>query len=1435
METSENRVLTPGIPFLGALAFAVGTAIGWGSLVVTSKTYLAQAGPAGSVAGLVIGALVMLVIARNYSYLMQIYPDSGGVFTYTTKIFGYDHGFLAAWFLILTYIAILWANASSIPLFTRYFLGGALEIGKLYTLFGYDVYLLESVVTILVIILVGFLLVRSKKASIYAMIGLMFVFTAGIVIVSLAALFSNKGGLAPSFTPDASVIKQIFNIAVISPWAFIGFESISHETEEFSFKKTGIFKLFVIALSITTALYILVILLSVTAYPERYGSWLEYIRDIGNLSGIEALPPFYAAGYYLGDMGIWILMASLMALVITSLIGNATALSRLFYSMAKADLLPRRFAVINKNGTPGNAIWLIAVLSVAILFVGRTAIGWIVDVTTICAVLIYGYVSVAARSIAINREDKIEKITGALGFILMVLFGMYMLLPNLVTTGSMDRETYFLFIVWSILGFLYFRYIIGHDKKKRYGDSLIVWTVFLVLVLLVSLIWMRQSMFESNNTMLMNVREYYLSQGDAASKMDEEFIENQMQMLQNANTRTSIMAIGMFAFALIMMFTNYAFMKKRSEENERILTIDPMTHVKSKHAFILEENKYNELIPAGEAGEFAVVVCDVNGLKHVNDTLGHKAGDEYIISASRMVGDIFQHSPVYRIGGDEFVVIMTGRDFTMRKELMKLLHDRSIEHINSNEVVVSGGISDYEKGSDPSFNTVFERADNLMYEEKQLLKGFGSITRDEQPEEEEKKNNSETPDILNVRKKILIVDDEEINRLILGNTLEKDYDIIYAADGVEALEKVKEVPELDLMMLDVMMPRMNGREVLKIMKSDADMSGIPVLVFTADQESEIECLHFGAADFIPKPYPDPEIIKARVSRVLEFTQNREIVKSTERDSLTKLYNIDYFNKFVTMYDTHYPDMAMDAVVFNLNQFRMVNERYGREYADNILRRLGEQIKKTAREVGGVGSRQGIDTFLLYCPHREDYKDILDKITDALSEGEGSADGQVSLRVGVYPEVDKSLDIDRRFDRAKMAADLVRSGHAVPIGIYNAKMQESAMYRDRLLRDFRSSLKQGCFTVYYQPKFDIRHDKPILASAEALVRWNHPELGMIGPKVFIPMLEESGMILELDKYVWTEVARQIRSWKDKVGFSVPISVNMSRVDMMTPDLKSVFRSILDEYKLTTDDIILEVTESAYTSESEQIIDTAKELGGMEMGFRIEMDDFGTGYSSLGILSKLPVDALKLDMSFIKNAFGENRDVKMIELVIDIADYLHVPVIAEGVETEEEVLVLKALGCDLIQGYFFSRPVPPEEFNRFLETRKNEAVPEDFGVKNRLSISKALTYDYESIYYVDTETGCYMEFYSGPQGELKIRPRGTDFFEDIQKELVESVSPDARVSVRDALTKDKLLEVSNAGVYISYGKPSDTGDAQYSLDVIQPSTGLDHHLVMGEKRV
>ena len=422
-------------------AFSIGSAIGWGSLVVTSSNYLGKAGLAGSVVGLILSMFIMLIIARNYSYLTQIYPESGGAYAFSREIFGHDYGFITAWFLILTYLSILWANATSLPLFARFFIGPVFEVGKIYTIFGYDVYLGELLLTAAGIIIIALLCYLSRKAAAYAMTAMVVVFTITILIVSIFAITGFKGAVDHAFLADSKAISQVIYIAVISPWAFIGFENVSHSAEEFSFKSSKLNNIFIASIIITTLLYVLVTMLSVTAYPERYGSWLEYIRDRGNLSGLEALPAFYAANHYLGHTGVVLLMAALLSLVITSLIGQTTAASRLFYSMGRDGMLPENIGEVGKRGTPGRAILIIAVSALIIPFVGKTAIGWIVDVTCIGATLIYGIVSACALKKARERDDLTEKFTGFIGLALMVFGGLYSLIPNLVATGAIERET----------------------------------------------------------------------------------------------------------------------------------------------------------------------------------------------------------------------------------------------------------------------------------------------------------------------------------------------------------------------------------------------------------------------------------------------------------------------------------------------------------------------------------------------------------------------------------------------------------------------------------------------------------------------------------------------------------------------------------------------------------------------------------------------------------------------------------------------------------------------------------------------------------------------------------------------------------------------------------------------------------------------------------
>lgn len=731
MNKNETNKLRQYLSPFGVFALSLGTAIGWGSLVVTCNTYLLQAGPVGSVIGILLGALAMIFISTNYAYLINKYPEAGGAYTYIKEVFGHDQGFLCGWFLALAYLAIFWANDTSLPLFAHYFLGDVFRFGKLYSLFGYDIYLGEALLSLFGIVFFGFVCMANKKISSRLMQLCAIVIIFGISVIFFSAIFHNHNSYTPFFVSDTSALSQITWIAVISPWAFIGFENISNSAEEFSFKTSKVFGILMKSLLIVSVIYIFIILLSVTAYPVEYNSWYEYICDLGNLDGIKALPAFYVADYYMGHTGITILMFVLFSLIITSMIGNMTALSRLFYAAARDKLISPKFSDINKKHIPYKAVMLIMALSLLIPFVGRTAIGWIVDVTTICAIVVYGFVSAATMKLAGNKSDKLETITGFIGLLIMICYGLYILIPNLISVGSFAKETYFLFIVWCVLGFVFFRVILQRDKEHKFGKSIIVWTAFLSFSLFIALIWMRQSMIVSNIQLMKNIREHYETIGERnlSRVNDELFIENQIQELDIANTKSILMVIYMFVFALIIMLTNYSYFNKRTKASEIIANTDSMTGVRSKHAYITYEKNLNSCIEEGIQKDFAVVVCDVNGLKYVNDNFGHKAGDEYIKSASKLICNLFKHSPVFRIGGDEFVIIVSGSDFNNRHDIMVNLLNCSMNNIGTNQVVIAAGISDYNSEKDKNVFNVFERADEQMYIQKEQLHNMGARKR----------------------------------------------------------------------------------------------------------------------------------------------------------------------------------------------------------------------------------------------------------------------------------------------------------------------------------------------------------------------------------------------------------------------------------------------------------------------------------------------------------------------------------------------------------------------------------------------------------------------------------------------------------------------------------------------------------------------------------
>ena len=418
---------------------------------------------------------------------------------------------------------------------------------------------------------------------------------------------------------------------------------------------------------------------------------------------------------------------------------------------------------------------------------------------------------------------------------------------------------------------------------------------------------------------------------------------------------------------------------------------------------------------------------------------------------------------------------------------------------------------------------------------------------------------------------------------------------------------------------------------------------------------------------------------------------KQLISATETDDMTGLYNRKYFFQYAnTMYHAH-PEQPMDAIVLNIEQFHSVNALNGREFGDQVLCALGSEIHDVAIELRGIAGRFEADRFDIYCRHTDHYQVIFNRLQGKLNAI--SPNTSLRLRMGVMPW-QANVAPEQLFDRARTACSMARGHYKEHLIVFDESIGKREMYEQRLLNDLRRALDEYEFDVYYQPKYDIQCDPPKLVSAEALIRWSHPELGMIPPDDFIPLFERNGRIGDVDKYVWYQAGRQIARWREEYGRTIPVSVNLSRVDVFDPSLEQTLDGILSYYRLDHDDFKLEVTESAYTENAEQVIQIVESL--RQKGYQVEMDDFGTGYSSLNMLSAMPIDVLKMDRAFIRNIEQDERDIQLVALIIGIAQNLKIPVIAEGVETEKQVQLLRDLGCALVQGYYFSRPLHPADF-------------------------------------------------------------------------------------------------------------------------------------------
>ena len=552
-----------------------------------------------------------------------------------------------------------------------------------------------------------------------------------------------------------------------------------------------------------------------------------------------------------------------------------------------------------------------------------------------------------------------------------------------------------------------------------------------------------------------------------------------------------------------------------------------------------------------------------------------------------------------------------------------------------------------------------------------------------------------------VRKTILIVDDEDINLDIMSFILQDDFNVIRANDGQIALDiLLKEEQKIDLVLLDIFMP-MDGREVLKIRQNNPLLKRIPFIVCTSDKNIEEECFHLGVNDFIKKPYENQDIIIARIKRMIELYEDRSIIKEVERDKLTNLYSIDFFKKYAKQFDTSFPNIKKDMIAVSINRFRLFNELYGRNQGDGVLLTVANQLKECISNCNGIIGKYGGSTFLIYAEHHDNYDMLLNKLNKAVTDVFESAN--ISFRIGIYPNVDSSLDKEIVIGRSKATADTLINDLDSNIAIYDQHRLDSSLRKEELINAFPKALIDEEFKLYFQPKYAIQGDKPILASAEVLIRWISPKFGFVSPGEFINLFEENGLISKLDAYIFKKAAQYMRCWKEKYGIELPLSLNLSRVDIFRPNIVEDIINFVDNNNIPHDKYHIEITESAFVEDAQSVIPVIKQI--RENGFKVEIDDFGSGYSSFGALINLPFDVLKIDMLFIRNMEVNPKAKDVIKMIINLSKMMNVKTVAEGVETEEQYLFLKENGCDIIQGYYFSKPLP---LNEFIELIQKELV-------------------------------------------------------------------------------------------------------------------------------
>ena len=431
----------------------------------------------------------------------------------------------------------------------------------------------------------------------------------------------------------------------------------------------------------------------------------------------------------------------------------------------------------------------------------------------------------------------------------------------------------------------------------------------------------------------------------------------------------------------------------------------------------------------------------------------------------------------------------------------------------------------------------------------------------------------------------------------------------------------------------------------------------------------------------------------------KFHDETEDVKKLEaeryratHDRLTGIYNRDYFYEKVSEAVQKNSECEYCMVCSDIRDFKLVNDIFGINKGDEILITIAGTMKKLSGE-GTVYGRLSGDRFALFMPRKRFDKDVFINEIRGFSHLLGSSTYRLHIHVGVYDVVDNDIEPSVMCDRAYMAITTIKSSFTSMIAYYNDDIREATLEEQKITGEFGDALNKGQFCFYLQPQVSV---KGKVLGGEALVRWIHPERGLIPPNEFIPVLERTGLICRLDLNTWELACRKLRQWKDDGYTDRHISVNISPRDFYFTDVYKTFTELVERYEIPPRSLRLEITETAIMNDFKKQIVLIQRL--REYGFCVEMDDFGSGYSSLNMLKDMSVDALKVDMEFLRKTENPERTRTILKMIVSLSKQLGMEVITEGVETKEHVDFLTEIGTDVFQGYYFAKPMPVSEFEK-----------------------------------------------------------------------------------------------------------------------------------------